>query len=116
LFAGFFKVFGGPCFISCVTDGLYAEGGECEAVENSEEEETNRGANGRGGRTYECERLKYYARYKKKKVYLGIQDENQSMSMPTTVWKGIISITGRVTVVPEDLRYNFELRVIKHTV
>jgi hypothetical protein len=65
LFAKFVKVLGGQCFISCVAHGFHAEAGECEAMENSEEEETNAGAKGRGGRTYECERLNYYAKKKK---------------------------------------------------
>jgi len=36
-------------------------------------------------------------------VELGIQDENQSMSIPTIAWKGIIAMTGRVTFVPDDI-------------
>ena len=101
LLAGFFRALGSPWFISRVADGPHTDEGECEAVENSEEEEANASAKRRGGRAYKCERLKYYARWKE--VYLGIQDENQSMSIPTTTWKGIISITGRVTFVPDDL-------------
>ena len=41
-------------------------------------------------------------------TYIGIQLGNQSMSMPTRVWKGIISMMGRVTFSPDDLKNDFE--------
>ena len=61
-FAEFVQVLGGPCFtgMCCIADCPQADECDCEAVENSEEEEANAGTKRSGGRAYECELLKYY--------------------------------------------------------
>ena len=61
-FIEFVRVLGGPCFISCAADGSQADEGDCEAVENSEEEEANAGAKRSRGSAYEREGLKNYPR------------------------------------------------------
>jgi hypothetical protein len=48
----FSEVFG-PCFFSCVADGIRSEEGERETVENGEKEEAYAGAKRGANRAYE---------------------------------------------------------------